>query len=85
MSPLNGGFAFPWREEEGDGSYHQHVGMTLRDYLAGQALVGITSSETRVKIGLMLGLSATDGEVARAAYDYADAMLAARFKTEGKK
>jgi hypothetical protein len=79
MSPLNGGFAFPWRQEEGDGSYHQHVGMTLRDYLAGQALVGITSSETRVK------MSATDGEVARAAYDYADAMLAARFKTEGKK
>jgi hypothetical protein len=79
MSALNGGPAFPFREEDGAGGYDQHVGMTLRDYLAGQALVGITSSETRVK------MSATDGEVARAAYDYADAMLAVRGKMEGEK
>ena len=79
MSPLNGGPAFPWREEDGEGGYNQHEGMSLRDWFASQALVGITSSETRVK------MSANDGEVARAAYDYADAMLAARAKTEGKK
>jgi len=79
MSALNGGPAFPFREEDGAGGYDQHVGMSLRDWFAGQALLGIMANYTTAKFG------ATDADVARGAYDYADAMLAVRAKTEGKK
>lgn len=63
----NGGSAFPWHEVTPDGDlYHQHGGMTLRDYFAGQ----------------VLGMCAHDiceGEdVARRCYAIADAMLKAR-------
>jgi hypothetical protein len=53
--------------------------MSLRDYFAGQALLGIMANYTTAKFG------ATDADVARGAYDYADAMLAVRAKTEGEK
>ena len=79
MSPLNGGPAFPWREEDGAGGYDQHVGMSLRDWFAGQALFGIMANYTTAKFG------ATDLDIARGAYDYADAMLVARGKMEGDK
>ena len=75
----NGGPAFPWREEDGQGGYDQHVGMSLRDWFAGQALAGALMNYTTFKFG------ASADEVAHAAYDYADAMLAARTKTEGGK
>jgi hypothetical protein len=59
----DGGPAFP---EKG-----RHGGMTLRDYFAGQALMGILTR------GAVHG---TDAKVAlgKAAYGYADAMLAGR-------
>jgi hypothetical protein len=50
-------------------------GMTLRDYFAGQALAGILLNYTTQKFG------ASEFTVGTAAYQYADAMLAAR---EGK-
>lgn len=46
-------------------------GMTLRDYFAGQALAGIVMNYTTQKFG------ASEFTVAAAAYQYADAMLAA--------
>ena len=49
-----------------------HRGMTLRDYFASQALTGILAFPTRP------GDPNVHGQVARAAYEYADAMLAAR-------
>lgn len=39
----DGGPAFPWREEDGEGGYDMHRGMSLRAWLAGQALVGLLS------------------------------------------
>ena len=37
----DGGPAFPFREEDGSGGYDLQKGMSLRDYFAGQALVGM--------------------------------------------
>jgi glutamyl-tRNA reductase len=48
------------------------VGMTLRDYFAGQALVGMLMNYTTAKFGL------AEISVANHAYKLADAMLAAR-------
>jgi hypothetical protein len=67
----DGGAAFPWRED-GGGGYYQHVGMTLRDWFAGQALAGIVQ-------GLMKGIRFEDiPKLATDCYGIADAMLAAR-------
>ncbi len=64
----NGGHAFPTNETE------QWVGMTLRDWFAGQALISITA-------GSAGWVSARDGgELAGRAYAIADAMLAERSK-----
>ena len=71
-APNDGGPAFPWREEDGEGGYNQHVGMSLRDWFAGQALAGI-----------MAGGTDTSNAVEWApeeAYAVADAMLAARME-----
>ena len=51
-----------------------HVGMTLRDWFAGQALAGALQNYTTSKFGC------TEKEVAVGAYRYANAMLAARLK-----
>lgn len=60
-NPINdGGPAFP------DDSWQ--VGMTLRDYFAGQAMVGILSSPE----------APNDATLARYAYNLADTMIAAR-------
>jgi len=66
----DGGPAFPWREEDGAGGYYQHVGMSLRDWFAGQALLWCLSE---------FGGNAEDMmDVGEAAYQVADSMLAAR-------
>ena len=62
----NGGPAFPVREEDGQGGYEQHKGMTLRDYFAGQALAGILSSDNKPEC---------DDRKAEWAYSLADSML----------
>jgi hypothetical protein len=64
-----GGPAFP------DGSTNpwgvpEKAGMTLRDYFAAKVVQGLFSSGVLPK--------ATDQQIARAAYDFADAMLEVR-------
>jgi hypothetical protein len=79
-APINdGGPAFPAQPihhfPDGITMSQNQGGMTLRDYFAGQALAGILLNYTTQKFG------ASEFTVGTAAYQYADAMLAAR---EGK-
>jgi hypothetical protein len=69
MNDINdGGPAFPFTERNADGSYyHGHGGLTLRDWFAGQALIGL----------LACG-ECTSSVTAAASYQMADAMLKAR-------
>ena len=65
----NGGPAFPYCEQDGQGGYEQHKGMSLRDYFAGKALAGLLAS----------GEDSIDAETnAHDAYIIADAMIKAR-------
>ncbi len=67
MSAINDcGPAFPVQ----DASKWQCHGMTLRDYFAAKAMQGFVSNRD--------ASSATDKEIAFAAYEMADAMLRAR-------
>lgn len=61
---------------------HGEVGMTLRDYYAGQALIGIVSSNDPA-VGKIAQKSNTEVQdlVAEMSYVYADAMLAERSKS----
>lgn len=61
-----GGVAFPSSDRA-----HTYLGMTLRDYFAGQALIGITTVPGHIYIGPF-------DTCAKAAYDLADAMLRER-------
>jgi hypothetical protein len=63
-----GGSAFPGKFAAGHGTM-EFPGMALRDYFAGQALIGIAWD---------CGLS--KAEAAETAYEFADAMLAQRTK-----
>jgi hypothetical protein len=68
----NGGPAFPIPCDDRPHAYEAHPGMTLRDWFAGQALIGLLAghySETN-------RLNFT--EVPREAYCIADAMIEAR-------
>ena len=70
MKEINdGGPAFPVIAEHGLG--HISNGMTLRDWFAGQALVGYLAQP---------GPNADDSEIAKMAYVRADAMIAERNK-----
>ena len=75
----DGGPAYPYREADRfiADSMETHLiegsaGMSLRDWLAGQALVGLLGS------GIAHELHQQCSEVAQMAYENADAMLAAR-------
>jgi hypothetical protein len=57
--------AFPSKDE---GGYYD--GMTLRDYFAGQALIGLFAGGKHFMF--------TSGDAAKRAYDMANAMLEAR-------
>ena len=86
--PINyGGPAFPaslYKLENGQESSVPHIGMTLRDYFAGQALAALINQLANTskadkemkKLGMCEGQF--DRLCAKCAYDYADAMLAAR-------
>jgi len=72
----DGGPAFPCNVQVEDNSgshYEEHYGLTMRDWFAGQVLVGILSGDQRFF---------SPSELATISYWAADAMLAARNKKE---
>jgi hypothetical protein len=75
-------FAFPSEFREAPAQQ----GMTLRDYFAGHALIGVINQSTIAEVAhTIMTVAATNGVnehdvMAHAAYRYADAMLAARVK-----
>ena len=76
----DGGPAFP--VSVADETWHANRGMTLRDWFAGQALVGAlhpTALEAANAVAKTLSVKA-ENVVAILTYDYADAMLAERAK-----
>ena len=78
MSKPDGGLAFPSLREIDmhTGPSREEVGMTLRDYFAGQALAGIMANNS-----LLVAANQDDNVktiVAEMAYETADAMLAER-------
>ena len=82
-----GGPAFPFREQDGEGGYERFPGMSLRDYFAAAALQGLMGNsggpwQANPSSGTgWCNCSAED--VASVAYDLADAMIAARERKEG--
>jgi hypothetical protein len=87
---MPGPLAFPQPMVNRDGhvvaadEYADHYGgMELRDYFAGQAIVGILMQQTNVAAmkAILEGVGIeVHAAVGAAAYAYADAMLAARAK-----
>ena len=67
----DGGQAFPGKKEDMDGFFYYPPSMTLRDYFAGQALIGLTT-------GVLRG----EGWLGQRSYEVADAMLKARGEGE---
>lgn len=77
----DGGPAFPSPESfnaNGERLSYFEYGMTLRDWFAGQALVGITTD-----IAFRMNDLGVLSEIAKDAYSVADAMLAERAKGGG--
>ncbi len=79
MEKENGGPAFPvaFQHEHSDGLTHtqEWAGMTLRDYFAGQAIIGIMSDP-----GMRPDTVSEFNHMAMRMYQVADAMLKAREK-----
>lgn len=78
MATNDGGSAFPHPGYHGiDGKFVDvpHVGMTLRDWFAGQALGGMLSAESQY-----LSFRGNWTDASQQAYEIADAMLAERNK-----
>ena len=71
-TPINdGGPAFPFAKEmETIQGLQFSTGMSLRDYFAGQALAGLLTQLAEDEFG--------PGHFAKASYEMADAMIAAR-------
>ena len=75
----DGGPAFPWREEDGEGGYNQHVGMSLRDGFAGKAVASAYQSEMKMwQVDEVTDWPEFRKAVAMESYKVADAMIAAR-------
>jgi hypothetical protein len=76
-TPQDGGPAFPHHETTSTGEpFHDHLGMTLRDWFAGQALAGWLASYT--ESAYHPAEQQTTLTLARHSYALADAMLEAR-------
>ena len=74
----NGGPAFPHHETTSTGEpFHDHLGMTLRDWFAGQALAAMTVAPDYSK-------GPCNYEMAERAYIIADRMLEVRSKGGAK-
>ena len=67
----DGGPAFPWEERDANGQFRQFSGMTMRDYFASRAVLGMCSNGTDWSIY-------QPEKLAAAVFRIADAMLAAR-------
>lgn len=92
MGKTTGGPAFPVMHKNVTGSFDgicgslqevQMDGMTLRDYFAGKAIAGLTANMEMLQAFKIIAKSEgcnTQDAAAKAAYDFADAMLAARNK-----
>lgn len=74
MTKETGGSAFPQVEEvriDGQMVFVKQTGMTLRDYFAGQALMGMLADHTGIPVVIRFS---------QIAYEIADAMLQERNK-----
>lgn len=68
---------FPVKMDMGDGSRIEGMGMSLRDYFAAKAMQGII---TTAAAPILTSLAGLDDDIAKTAYEMADAMLRAREK-----
>ena len=76
-------YAFPFVVDQGDGSYEQHSGMTLRDYFAAKALQGFCSNPAVFASNHNMGwrlVNFTEQQLSAYCIFLADAMLAERDK-----
>jgi len=89
MNIDTGGNAFPYSALTPDGPtiYKDCKGMTLRDYFAGQALIGYSTKENRKslmatakKMDVPMSPEDIDDQFAKASYLMADAMIKEREK-----
>ena len=83
--PNDGGPAFPYRDEDGEGGFDQYSGISMRDWFAGQALAGTVFHWGEVTTYLKHAGATHDAKSVRqfmagAAYAQADAMIAERNK-----
>jgi hypothetical protein len=82
----DGGPAFPQVEEiqiDGRTVFVKQTGMTLREYFAGQAVVGMLSNQSLTKaIGIQSKIEKVESSnlISQICYKYADAMLQERSK-----
>lgn len=81
----DGGPAFPSHGTMGE---REHCGMSLRDWYAGQALIGLASGSQEIELDVKVGESVKDARqrywqnIAYGAYVIADALIAAKRKSE---
>lgn len=81
MAIDDGGPAFPFHHKYDDGDAREGEGMSLRDYIAAQAMIGtqlVMAHLATVAADHQTSLTFTSEQAAKAAYDLADAMLKAR-------
>jgi hypothetical protein len=69
-------YTYPGHTYEANGHATYQKGMTLRDYFAGQGMIGFLAGKHYTSGNLSLG------EIPKAAYEMADAMLAEREKSK---
>jgi hypothetical protein len=72
-----GGEAFPACNEANN---NDTMGMTLRDYFAAKAMIGIMTNQDTIKLFDVTGKQRCDEWVADQSYQFADAMIAERNK-----
>ena len=88
MSKDNGGSAYPSQPINRHGERHSpNEGMSLRDYFAGQALMGMLSHEMGMNSLMQVCNGDPDlvhGVLAKEVYDMADAMIVEKEKEQNE-